>query len=324
MDELRSSKEKINAAPVSIVIPTYNRGAVTCETIRHIFRQDYPNFEIIVIDQSSVVEPAVEQFYRDNREKIRYHRLDRPALPYARNFGIKLAEGEIILFLDNDIIPFTDQLVSHHVRHFSDPRIGGVAGSVLLKGHALRENIKRVGTLRKIDFKYEHNFDSDTPVDVDLATGCNMSFRREVLFAVNGFSDLFTRFIYLDDSDISLRVRELGYRIVFDPDASVIHLEADGGNRKETENPYNKSYRMFHNEAIFYFKNLNPLFFPVFFIQEVRRIILRSLKTEVYRFCPGLRGILSGTLKGLKLLFGRNMKGGNLDTVENPSGRSQP
>jgi GT2 family glycosyltransferase len=312
----------LTAPSVSIIIPTYNRGSITCETLGHLLRQDYPNFEIIVIDQSSVVEPAVDQFYRDNREKIRYYRLDRPALPYARNSGIKLSKGDILLFLDNDIIPFTDQLVSYHVRHFSDPKIGGVAGSVLLKGHALRENVKRVGTLRRIDFKYEHNFDSDTPVDVDLATGCNMSFRKEVLFTVNGFSDLFTQFIYLDDSDISLRVRKLGYRIVFDPEACVIHLEADGGNREETENPYNKSYRMFHNEAVFYFKNLNPLFFPVFFIQEIRRTILRSVKTKVYRFVPGIKGLVNGTLKGSRLLFDKGRKRGNLDSVENLSGRS--
>lgn len=306
----------MNCPLVSVVIPTYNRGRVACETLSHLFQQDYPAFETIVVDQSKKTQPVVEQFYRDNAHRVRYYRLERPALPYARNYGIKAARGAIVLFLDDDIIPVSGQLIANHARHYSDPALGGVAGGVLLKGGTQRRAVKKVGTLRRVDLKYEHNYDSDAAEYVDIATGCNMSFRRDVLITVNGFSDLFTRYIYLDDSDVSIRVRKRGHRIIFDPEAAIVHLEAEGGDRRSAEEPYNKSYRMFHNEALFYFKNLNPIFFPLFFIQEIRRIIIRSRRTEIYRFYPALKGLLAGCLKGFKLLLHPEQRGGNLDSVE--------
>ena len=57
---------------------------------------------------------------------------------------------------------------------------------------------------------------------------------------------------------------------------------------------------------------------------EIRRTIHRSVRTKVYRFLPGIKGLVSGTLKGSKLLFDKSRKSGNLDSVENISGRSQP
>lgn len=305
---------------VSLVIPTYNRGRVACETLSHLLLQDYPAFETIVVDQSTEPQPALECFCRDNGYRMRYYRLEKPALPYARNLGIKGARGAVVLFLDDDIIPISKHLIANHARHYSSPAIGGVAGGVLLGGREQRRFVEKVGALRRVDLKYDHNYDSDTPRDVDIATGCNMSFRRDVLIAVNGFSDLFTRYIYLDDSDLSIRVRDKGHRIIFDPDAAVVHLEAEGGDRRPAEEPYNKSYRMFHNEALFYFKNLNPLFFPLFFIQEIRRIIIRSRRTEVYRFYPGLKGLLSGCMKGFKLLFQPDKWSGDLHAVDRDAG----
>ena len=86
---------------VSVVIPTYNRAAVIGASLESVFRQDYPNIEIIVVDDGSkddtehVMEPYIAK-------GVRYYRQENRGAPTARNAGVERAEGELIAFLDSD------------------------------------------------------------------------------------------------------------------------------------------------------------------------------------------------------------------------------
>lgn len=87
---------------ISIIIPSYNRAQYILETLESIFAQTFSDYEIIVIDDGStdgtrdVLEPLIIS------QKIRYILQENQGVSAARNHGIRLAEGELIAFLDSD------------------------------------------------------------------------------------------------------------------------------------------------------------------------------------------------------------------------------
>ena len=95
----------------SIIIPTYNRASLIKETINSVLLQDYPNFEIIIVDDGSTDDTEnIVKSIEDSR--INYHKKTNAERGAARNFGIKLAKGEYITFLDSDDILYVNHLTN--------------------------------------------------------------------------------------------------------------------------------------------------------------------------------------------------------------------
>ncbi|SPF40178.1 Glycosyl transferase family 2 [Candidatus Sulfotelmatobacter kueseliae] len=90
----------MNEPLVSVIIPTYNRAEVICETIENIFQQTYPNLELIVVDDGSTDDtPSVLRSYGN---RIRWAAQENAGPSAARNRGISMAKGEVIAFQDSD------------------------------------------------------------------------------------------------------------------------------------------------------------------------------------------------------------------------------
>jgi len=98
--------------PVSVIIPTFNRANIIERTIASVLAQDYPEIEIIVVDDGSidatdaVIRNIIER-NSDDRKQIRYYRQANLGACVARNRGMMLATGRYIMFLDSDdlIVP---------------------------------------------------------------------------------------------------------------------------------------------------------------------------------------------------------------------------
>lgn len=85
----------------SVVIPLYNKGSLVKRAIDSVLSQNYPNFEIVVIDDGSVDNSSsLVKSYNDIR--IRYYYKDNGGVSSARNFGIKKVVGDWVIFLDAD------------------------------------------------------------------------------------------------------------------------------------------------------------------------------------------------------------------------------
>jgi glycosyltransferase involved in cell wall biosynthesis len=85
---------------VSVVIPTYNRGAMLAEAIDSVLAQDYQDFELIVVDDGSTDRtPAILESYREHLAVIHQN---NQGVSSARNAGIAAASGQLIAFLDSD------------------------------------------------------------------------------------------------------------------------------------------------------------------------------------------------------------------------------
>jgi len=90
--------------PVSVVIPTYNRGFLINRAIRSVLNQSYVDFDLIVVDDGSTdnTKAKVEELIlKDSRIRLICHRANRGAQA-ARNTGIQAADGKYIAFLDSD------------------------------------------------------------------------------------------------------------------------------------------------------------------------------------------------------------------------------
>lgn len=90
-----------NNSLVSIIIPAHNEGLYISQTLSHISMQSYKNIETIVVDDGSDDNTAeVAKKYAD--KVVRLH--DRMGVSHARNTGVKIAKGELLIFLDADTL----------------------------------------------------------------------------------------------------------------------------------------------------------------------------------------------------------------------------
>ena len=115
---------------VTVLIATYKRAHLLDYVLNALTNQTYKNFEVLVVLKSSGdgTEKIVNAYL--SRLKIRLISQTKGFVLDALNLGLKNAKGQIIIFLDDDAIPFPN-LVQTHVESYILPNIGGVAGDVL-------------------------------------------------------------------------------------------------------------------------------------------------------------------------------------------------
>lgn len=183
--------------------------------------------EVIVVDQCPR-GPLPEDI--QSTPGLVYLASDTPGMVRARNQALQIARGDIVIFLDDDVFP-SKGLIAGHLSAYSDTRVGGVAGRIV-EGNDLTEDVPDASVFDLVDGWQFARFDHRTRGAVMTARGCNMSFRRDLLRSLGGFDENIE--IFRDDSDMCLRVIEAGYRIVFEPEAELIHLNCPSGGTRGT------------------------------------------------------------------------------------------
>jgi GT2 family glycosyltransferase len=217
------------AVPLTIAIPTYERGAVLCDTIEYLLALDPRADEILIVDQTRRHPPEVaarlEAWERTNA--IRMIRLDAPSIPRAMNVALRDASHERVLFLDDDIIP-SPRLVAAHMAAFEHTDVWAVVGQVLQPGESpahFEEAELRRGFVRDLDFRFSH----DTACDVQNVMAGNLCVDRAHALEIGGFDERYTAVAYRFETDFALRLVAAGGRIRYEPAASIHHLKVPGG-----------------------------------------------------------------------------------------------
>lgn len=91
---------------ISVIIPTYNRAAFLAEAVRSVLDQEYfatvssTSWELLIVDDGSIDD--TRELVRSFSGCVRYHEQDHKGVSAARNFGLRLARGSFIAFLDSD------------------------------------------------------------------------------------------------------------------------------------------------------------------------------------------------------------------------------
>ncbi|HEY0428858.1 MAG TPA: glycosyltransferase, partial [Pyrinomonadaceae bacterium] len=198
---------------VSIVVPAFNEEKVICRTIESLLESDYPNFEIIVVDDGSsdkTFEIAEEKF--GDNAKISLFQKGNRGKAEALNFGWQKASGEIIIALDADTL-FTAQTISALAHRFADKTIGAVAGNA-----KVGNRINIVTKWQALEYITSQNFDRRAFASLNcimVVPGSVGAWRREVLEETGGFSSD----TLAEDQDLTIQVRRLGYHIGYEENA---------------------------------------------------------------------------------------------------------
>jgi len=249
---------------VSVIIPTYNRDEPLRRTLESLFRQDYPDFEIIVVDQSTKKFPEKEAFLEKYKSKIRLFHLSIPSLPRARNFGISKAKGEIVLFCDDDV-KVKKGWISAHANNYLDPKIGAVTGRVVTLGQKIEPNYRKVGKI----FPWgtiSGGFSSTIRQEVGNVVGCNFSWRKEILEKVGRFDENFIGNALREETDLALRIKKAGWKIIFEPRAELTHIFYQQGGCRKDENRLGWYHDFFHNETYFFLKHIKWYWWKLFWL----------------------------------------------------------
>ncbi|MCT7955662.1 hormogonium polysaccharide biosynthesis glycosyltransferase HpsN [Laspinema palackyanum] len=252
---------------ISVIIPTYNREKVLRETIADVLQQDYPDFEVLVVDQTATHEPETDAYLQSLAEsdRIQWLRLDWASLPGARNYAVRRSQGAIILFLDDDVQLPPGFLHAHARNYLDNPEIGAIAGRVFDRmkladsgGGLTIEDLPPEAMDPGIAWYYIDLVHTVKPQEVLSVRGCNMSFRREI-FDKYGlhFDERFRGSAVREESDFCLRLRQTGYKIWYEPDAHLIHLgEETGGCHDISTRSISYQITFYHNHFLLGLKNL--------------------------------------------------------------------
>jgi glycosyltransferase involved in cell wall biosynthesis len=122
----------------AVVVPTFNRKAVLRQCIEALAKQDYPDFEVIVVDDGSTDQTS--EMIVDEFPKVRFLTQDHRGPAAARNRGVAGARGEIIAFTDDDCVAprnWLTRLADGYARH---PRVAGVGGYLQAPNGILDKN----------------------------------------------------------------------------------------------------------------------------------------------------------------------------------------
>jgi glycosyltransferase involved in cell wall biosynthesis len=216
----------INA--LSIIVPTFHREQVLVDTLRMILEQMEADDELLVIDQTPRHEPATEQalaaWARDGR--LRWYRKLRPGHAEAMNVGALLACNKGLVFLDDDVQPHTNLLLSYRLALASRNEIPAFCGQVLQPW----QDYKPFDHVIDFDVRFEPAYAHECDV-LCLMEG-NFAIRRQALLDVGGVDENFSGCTFRHGTELAYRLTaRLGRRPRFLPAASLRHLHAYGGQR---------------------------------------------------------------------------------------------
>ncbi len=199
-------------ARFSIIVPAYNSEHTLAFCLQALTGQTLPKelYEIIVVDDGSA-DSTPEIACRFN---VRYISQKNSGPASARNAGVSVAVGDIILFTDSDCVPNQNWL-EKMVKPFSDPNVAGVKGCYRTRQTEL------IARFAQMEFEDRYDLLSKSRY-IDMVDTYSAAFRKEVFLEMRGFDTGFPK-ANNEDTELSYRLAAHGYRMVFSPDAVVFH-----------------------------------------------------------------------------------------------------
>ena len=200
---------------ISIIIPAYNSSRDLSECLGALQSLPFPGSEIIVVDDGSTDDPSSVA----GRMGARFFKMDQNSGPAAaRNYGGRQAQGEILFFVDADVV-VRSEAVSHVVRFFDEhPDIAAVFGSY--------DTFPRAGGIVSQYRNLLHHFvhQDGNPEASTFWAGCG-AIRRSVFEGIGGFDEKRFPRSSIEDIEMGQRLRQAGHRIFLDKTLQATHLK---------------------------------------------------------------------------------------------------
>ncbi len=211
----------IEAPRVSVLIPAYNEEVGIVKTIRSVLKTNYPDLEVIVINDGStdnthqLVSDYIESYQAKSTDPaaLIYIQLENGGKARALNHGLQQATGDIIITIDADSV-MDNQAIDAMVKAFNQPFVGAVAGNVIVGNRN-----KPIELLQQLEYLYGFFFRRADSVfnSVYIIGGAAAAYRKSVLDDVGGFDEN----LITEDIEMSMRILAAGYKTRYAPDAVV-------------------------------------------------------------------------------------------------------
>jgi glycosyltransferase involved in cell wall biosynthesis len=218
---------------LSVVVCAYNASATLDECLHHLCDLDYPNLEIIVVDDGSTDDTAA---IAQRHPRARLLCIPHAGLSAARNEGMWASSGDLVAYIDADAYPTADWPY-YLALAFDSPRVSGAGGPNLPplsdppEAHLVARTPGGPAHVLFSDDRAEH------------VPGCNMAFWRHTLIQLGGFDPIFEA--AGDDVDLCWRLLDAGGEIGFHPAAVVWH------HRRPSVRAFLRQQRSYgHSEAL--------------------------------------------------------------------------
>jgi cellulose synthase/poly-beta-1,6-N-acetylglucosamine synthase-like glycosyltransferase/peptidoglycan/xylan/chitin deacetylase (PgdA/CDA1 family)/spore germination protein YaaH len=235
--------------PVSIIVPAYNEEVTAIKTIQSLLSLEYPNFEIIFVNDGSKDKTfeVVEAAY-GNHPLVMV--LDKPngGKASALNFGITHAKNDFVICIDADT-QLKNDAIYHLMTYFTDEEIGAVAGTVKVGNE---NNI--ITIWQSIEYITAQNMDRRAfglLNSITVVPGAIGAFRKSAIFRAGGF----TYDTLAEDCDLTMRILKQGF-IVKNCAEAIAYTEAPETLRMLLKQRFRWSFGVIQS----FWKNRDALF----------------------------------------------------------------
>ena len=250
----------MSSPKISVIIVNYNGKKLLEKCLESLFKTDYNNFEVILVDNNST--DGSMEFVTKNYPKIIVIKLDsNKGFAEPNNIGAKIAKGEYLLFLNNDTVTTTN-FISEMVKVLEKDEKIAICQSLLLKPDG---NIDSSGDfIDKMGIVYNSKTKTDEIKEISSARGASMLIRKKIFDKLGGFDEKF--FFSFEDVDLGWRSWILGYKVVIVPNSIVYHSAGKTSSNFKPEVAFHGlknqlSMKITNFEPRFAFSSLMSFFF---------------------------------------------------------------
>ncbi len=223
---------------LSIVIVNWNGLAVLRPCLASIFGSPQGlELEVIVVDNSST-DASVEMVQREFPKTVLVRNQRNLGFAAANNQAFAVARGRYVLLLNNDTLVLVGALAAS-VRYLdAHPGVGALGCRVEFPDRSFQTSCYRFNDLpelvmgrllplgsvggERLNMGRYWGRQFTEPTEVDVVAGCFLIVRKEVLASVGGFDEDF--FMYGEDEEWCSRIKRAGWRIIYFPGATIIHI----------------------------------------------------------------------------------------------------
>ena len=253
---------------ISIIIVQYNNPELTRHAISSLQEQVHGDYEIVLVDNASSDAGSAELVHQ--LKNVIYIRNEvNFGFGKANNIGVQRASGDLLLFLNNDTVTQHD-FISPVVTLFHEDPLIGIAGPRLLNSDmSFQLSAGKLPSISReiydkciyylVDTKYGYfrarmmkKF--STRMNVGWVTGAALFIRKKIFESCAGFDENY--FMYFEDKDLCARCTELGFKIAYVPDVSLIHLRGASSGERSDRKP-RQAYRQ---SQIYYYRKHRSVF----------------------------------------------------------------
>jgi GT2 family glycosyltransferase len=220
----------------SIIMPVFNGCELTEQCLTHLAAVTTgPTFEVIVVDNGST--DATGALLAKLGSDVQIIRNDENrGFAIACNQGARAARGRHLVFLNNDTIPLPGWLSPLVGELDSDGHVGVVGSKLLFPDGSIQHAGVVFDRERPIPYHPFRGLAASDPAankrrELNCVTGACMAVRADLFTAVGGFDEGFCN--GYEDVDFCLRVRQRGFKVVYQPTSVLYHLESQSPGRKD-------------------------------------------------------------------------------------------